>query len=577
MLLIHLLRNYVRPYRRLLILLLVLQGIQALLNLYLPDLNSSIIDRGVLTGDTSYIWHLGGWMLLVTAVQASFSVAAIYFGSKLAMVVGRDLRRELFHRSMSLSAREVGQIGAPSLITRVTNDVQQVQLLVVMVCTFVLAAPITIIGGVLLALRQDRGLSWLLAVAMPLLAIVLGVIIGQMVPRFQLMQIRLDGVNRVLREQITGIRVVRAFVREPQEVRRFQVVNDELTQTSLEAGRLMALMFPVMMLAINTSAVAVVWFGANRISHGQMTLGSLIAFLTYFTLILQAVLIASFVGVMAPRAAVSGGRIQEVLSTVSSVTPPTHPISELRTPGTLEFRDVSFGYPGAESPVLEGVSFRALPGKTTAVIGSTGSGKTTLVNLACRLVDATFGEVVVGGVDIRQLDPDVLWQRIGLVPQRPYLFAGTVASNLHYGKPDATADEMWEALTVAQADNFVRSMGGLEAPIAQGGTNVSGGQRQRLSIARALVRRPDVYVFDDSFSALDLATDARLRAALVPYTAESTMIVVAQRVSSIVNAEQILVLEAGVPVGLGNHEQLLETCPTYAEIVASQTGGEDAA
>lgn len=577
MLLIHLLRNYVRPYRRLLTLLLVLQGIQALLNLYLPDINAEIIDRGVLTGDTSYIWHLGGWMLLVTAVQASFAVAAFYFGAKLAMSIGRDLRRELFHRSMSLSAREVGQIGAPSLITRVTNDVQQVQLLVVMVCTFVLAAPITIVGGVFLALRQDRGLSWLLAVSMPLLAIVLGIIIGQMVPRFQLMQVRLDGVNRVLREQITGIRVVRAFVREPQEVRRFQVVNDQLTQTSLEAGRLMALMFPVMMLAINTSAVGVVWFGGNRIAHGQMTIGSLIAFLTYFTLILQAVLIASFVGVMAPRAAVSGGRIQEVLDTVSSVTPPVHPVTELRTPGTLEFRNVSFGYPGAESPVLQGVTFRALPGKTTAVIGSTGSGKTTLVNLACRLVDATSGEVVVGGVDIRQLDPDVLWQRIGLVPQRPYLFAGTVASNLYYGKPDATADEMWEALTVAQADNFVRNMGGLEAPIAQGGTNVSGGQRQRLSIARALVRRPDVYVFDDSFSALDLATDARLRAALSPYTAEATTIVVAQRVSSIISAEQILVLEAGVPVGLGDHQELLETCPTYAEIVASQTGGEDAA
>lgn len=405
MLLIHLLRNYVRPYRRLLTLLLVLQGIQALLNLYLPDINSEIIDRGVLTGDTSYIWHLGGWMLLVTAVQASFAVTAIYFGSKLAMAIGRDLRRELFHRSMSLSAREVGQIGAPSLITRVTNDVQQVQLLVVMVCTFVLAAPITIVGGILLALRQDRGLSWLLGVSMPLLAIILGIIIGQMVPRFQLMQERLDGVNRVLREQITGIRVVRAFVREPQEVRRFQVVNNELTQTSLEAGRLMALMFPVMMLAINISAVGVVWFGANRISHGQMTLGSLIAFITYFTLILQAVMIASFVGVMAPHAAVSGGRIQEVLGTASSVTPPVNPVSELRTPGTLEFRDVSFGYPGAETPVLEGVTFRALPGKTTAVIGSTGSGKTTLVNLACRLVDVTSGEVVVGGVDIRGSTP----------------------------------------------------------------------------------------------------------------------------------------------------------------------------
>jgi ATP-binding cassette subfamily B protein len=483
----------------------------------------------------------------------------------------------LFHRSVALSAREVNQIGAPSLITRVTNDVQQVQLLVVMVCTFVLAAPVTIVGGVIMALRQDAGLSWLLGVSMPVLAIALGIIIGLMVPQFRLMQERLDGVNRVLREQITGIRVVRAFVREPREVQRFRVVNDELTNTSLVAGRLMALMFPVVMLVINGSNSAVVWFGANRIAHGHMTIGSLIAFLTYFTLILFAVMMATFVGVLAPRAAVSGERIQEVLDTESSVSPPKRPVRELRTVGTLEFRDVSFGYPGADAPVLEGVSFRALPGKTTAVIGSTGSGKTTLVNLACRLIDASQGTVAVGGIDVRELDPDVLWHRIGLVPQRPYLFTGDVASNLRYGKPDATEDELWEALEVAQGANFVRAMGGLDASITQGGSNVSGGQRQRLSIARALVRRPDVYVFDDSFSALDLATDARLRAALVPYTIGSTSVVVAQRVSSIVNADQILVLEAGAPVGLGTHQELLEQCPTYAEIVASQTGGQDAA
>jgi ATP-binding cassette subfamily B protein len=423
----------------------------------------------------------------------------------------------------------------------------------------------------------SAGLSWLLGVSMPALAIALGIIIGRMLPQFRLMQARLDSVNRVLREQITGIRVVRAFVREPEEVKRFGVVNDELTQTSLIAGRLMSLMFPVVMLVINASNSAVVWFGANRIAHGQMTIGSLIAFLTYFTLILIAVMMATFVGVLAPRAAVSGERIQEVLDTEPSVTPPENPVRELRTPGTLEFRDVSFGYPGAAAPVLCGVSFRALPGKTTAVIGSTGAGKTTLVNLASRLIDPTVGAVAVGGVDVRELDPDVLWHRIGLVPQRPYLFTGTVASNLRYGKPDATDDELWEALAVAQADNFVRTMGGLDAPIAQGGSNVSGGQRQRLSIARALVRKPDVYVFDDSFSALDLATDARLRAALAPYTVGSTVVIVAQRVSSIVNADQILVLEAGVPVGLGTHSELLESCPTYAEIVASQTGAEDAA
>jgi ATP-binding cassette subfamily B multidrug efflux pump len=575
--LIRLLRTHLRPYRRLLLVLLALQGAQALLNLYLPNLNAKIIDRGILKGNTDYIWRMGGVMLGVTAVQAAFAVAAIYLGSRVAMGFGRDVRGVLFHRSVALSAREVNLIGAPSLITRVTNDVQQVQLLVVMVCTFVLAAPVTIIGGVILALRQDAGLSWLLGVSMPVLAIALGVIIGKMVPKFRLMQERLDGVNRVLREQITGMRVVRAFVREPQEVQRFRVVNDELTETSLVAGRLMALMFPVVMLVINGSNSAVVWFGANRIAHGQMTIGSLIAFLTYFTLILFAVMMATFVGVLAPRAAVSGERIQEVLDTEPSVTPPEHPVRELRNSGTLEFRDVSFGYPGADAPVLQGVSFSALPGKTTAVIGSTGSGKTTLVNLACRLIDATKGTVAVGGVNVRDLDPDVLWHRIGLVPQRPYLFTGDVASNLRYGKPEATDDELWEALEVAQADNFVRAMGGLNALITQGGSNVSGGQRQRLSIARALVRRPDVYVFDDSFSALDLATDARLRAALAPYTTKSTVVVIAQRVSSIVNADQILVLEAGTPVGLGTHQELLEQCPTYSEIVASQTRGQDAA
>ncbi|HEX3426882.1 MAG TPA: ABC transporter ATP-binding protein, partial [Acidimicrobiales bacterium] len=477
----------------------------------------------------------------------------------------------------ALSAREVNQLGAPSLITRITNDVQQVQLLVVMVCTFVLAAPVTIIGGVIMALRQDAGLSWLLGLSMPALAIVLGIIIGRMVPQFRLLQVKLDGVNKVLREQITGIRVVRAFVREPREVQRFGAVNDELTQTSLVAGRLMALMFPVVMLVINCSNSAVVWFGANRIAHGQMTIGSLIAFLTYFTLILIAVMMATFVGVLAPRAAVSGERIHEVLDTAPSVVPPEQPVRQLRTPGTLEFSDVTFGYPGAAAPVLKEVSFRALPGKTTAVVGSTGSGKTTLVNLACRLIDPTEGTVAMGGVDVRELDPEILWHRIGLVPQRPYLFTGTVATNLRYGKPDATDDELWEALAVAQADNFVRTMGGLDAEITQGGSNVSGGQRQRLSIARALVRRPDVYVFDDSFSALDLATDARLRAALAPYTVGSTVVIVAQRVSSIISADQILVLEAGRPVGLGTHQELLDTCPTYAEIVASQTGVEDAA
>jgi ATP-binding cassette subfamily B protein len=547
------------------------------LNLYLPNLNAQIIDKGVLTGNTHYIWKMGGFMLLVTLVQAVFAVTAVYVGARVAMGFGRDVRNELFHSSIALSAREVNEISAPSLITRVTNDVQQVQLLVVMACTMVLAAPVTIVGGVFLALRQEAGLSWLLGVSMTALAISLGIIIGRMIPQYRLMQERLDNVNRVLREQISGLRVVRAFVRERQEVQRFEVVNARLTGTSLITGRLMALMFPVVMLVINCANSGVVWFGANKISDGQMQIGSLIAFLTYFTLILMAVMMATFVGVLAPRAAVSGERIQEVLHTEPSVVPPEHPVTQLRTPGTLELRDVSFAYPGAEAPVLDGISFRALPGQTTAVIGSTGAGKTTLVNLVARLFDATAGTVLVGGVDVRELDPDVLWHRIGLVPQRPYLFTGTVASNLRYGKPDADDDELWTALTVADARDFVAEMGGLDARISQGGSNVSGGQRQRLSIARALARRPDVYIFDDSFSSLDLATDARVRAALVPYTTGSTVLVVAQRVSTIINADQILVLEDGRAVGLGTHQDLLESCPTYVEIVASQTAAEDAA
>ena len=557
-------------YRRALLLLLVLQGIQALLNLYLPTLNAEIIDKGILLKNTGYIWSKGGVMLVVAILQAMFAVCAVYLGSRVAMGFGRDVRDALFHRSIQLSAREVNSLGAPSLITRVTNDVQQVQLLVVMSCTMVLAAPVTVVGGVILALRQDAGLSWLLGLSMPILAIALGTIIGFMIPQFRLMQERLDNVNRVLREQITGIRVVRAFVREDREVQRFRVVNDELTSTSLRAGRLMALMFPIVMLVINCSNSAVVWFGANRIAHGQMTIGSLIAFLTYFTLILIAVMMATFVGVMAPRAAVSAERIQEVLDTESSVTPPTDPVTELRTPGTLQLREVSFGYPGADSPVLEGISFQIRPGQTTAVVGSTGSGKTTLVSLVARLIDVTRGAVLVGGVDVRELDPDVLWHRIGLVPQRPYLFTGTVATNLRYGKPDATDDQVWTALEVAAAADFVTAMGGLDAAIAQGGTNLSGGQRQRLSIARALVRRPDVYIFDDSFSSLDLATDARVRTALGPYTTGSAVLVVAQRVSTIMSADQILVLEDGRPVGLGTHRELLEHCATYVEIVESQ-------
>jgi ATP-binding cassette subfamily B protein len=574
--LIRLLRSHLRPYKRQLTILFGLQAIQAMSNLYLPNLNAHIIDHGVLRGNTHYIDRFGLFMIGVTLVQACFAVSAIYLGSRVAMGFARDVRHDLFHRSLEFSAREVNNLGAASLITRVTNDVQQVQMLVVMGCTMLLAAPITIIGGIFMALHQNAGLSWLLGANMPLMVICFAILISRMIPQFRMMQDRLDGVNRVLREQIVGMRVVRAFVREKMEVGRFHDVNDALTNTSLLAGRLQAGMFPMVMLFINGSNVAVVWFGSNRIAHGQMTIGALVAFLTYFTLILMAVVMTTFVAVMAPRAAVSAERIEEVLNTEPSVHPPTNPVRRLKRRGTLEMRDTSFGYPGAEAPVLNNISFSAGPGETTAVIGSTGSGKTTLVNLVARLFDATQGSVLVGGVDVRELDPDILWQRIGLVPQKPYLFSGTVRSNIQYGKPDATDRQIWEALEIAQAKDFVSAMGGLDAEITQGGSNVSGGQRQRLAIARALVRKPDVYLFDDSFSALDLATDARLRKALVPYTRNATVLVVAQRVSTIVEADRILVLEGGDEVGLGTHSELLDSCPTYAEIVASQTAQTEA-
>ncbi len=575
--LIRLLRLYLRPYRRLLTLLVCLQGVQAMLNLYLPNLNARVIDEGVLKGNTHLIWSLGGQMLAVALVQAVFAIAAVFLGARIAMSFGRDIRNALFARSIRFSAREVNQLTAPSLITRLTNDVQQVQLLVVMSCTMVLAAPVTVVGGLILALHQNARMSWLLVASAPILGICLGILISRLIPQFRIMQERLDNVNQVLREQISGIRVVRAFVREPHETRRFAKVNDDLTHTSLVAGRLMAGMFPLVMLVVNVSNTAVVWFGANLIADRAMTIGSLIAFLTYFTLILMAIMMATFVVVMAPRAVVSSERITEVLHTETSVSPPKEPVRAFRTPGTLELRDVAFGYPGADALVLEGISFACGPGQTTAIVGSTGAGKTSLVNLVARLFDVTSGAVLLGGVDVRELDPDLLWHRIGLVPQRPHLFSGTVASNLRYGRPDAGDTDLWDSLEISQAADFVLAMGGLDARITQGGTNVSGGQRQRLSIARALVRRPDVYIFDDSFSALDLATDARLRAAMRPITAESSVLVVAQRISTIIAADQILVLEGGHQVGLGSHEALRQSSPTYAEIVASQMAQPDAA
>lgn len=576
--LLKLLGRFLRPHWRLLVGVVVFQLAQSLLSLWLPTLNADIIDNGVVKGDTNYILWVGAGMLCVTVLQVACSITAVYFGAKVAMRVGRDLRGAIFVKVGEFSEREVSAFGAPSLITRNTNDVQQVQMLVLMTCTLLVSAPILAIGGIILALRQDIQLSWLIVVSVPVLLIAVSLIIVRMVPLFRLMQARIDKVNKVLREQLSGIRVVRAFVREDVEINRFRQANEEVTDTALRAGRLFALMFPIVMLVLNVSSVAVIWFGAFRIQDGSMQIGTLTAFLQYLMQILMAVMMATFMAVLIPRASVCADRIAEVLDTESTVKSAASPVSVLETHGTVELVDASFAYPGAEQPVLSDVSFLARSGRTTAIIGSTGAGKTSLVNLIPRLFDATSGLVLVDGVDVAELEPDLLWSRIGLVPQKPYLFSGTVASNLRYGKPDATDEELWAALTTAQARDFVEAMPeGLDAPISQGGTNVSGGQRQRLAIARALVKRPEIYVFDDSFSALDLATDSRLRAALKRDVTGATFIIVAQRVSTIIDADQILVLEDGRIVGQGTHEQLLETSPTYAEIVSSQLTAEEAA
>ncbi|MEU2558481.1 ABC transporter ATP-binding protein [Streptomyces longispororuber] len=576
--LIRLLRTHLGPYRRPIVLLVLLQFLQTCASLYLPTLNADIIDEGVVKGDTGYILTFGALMLGVTVVQMVCNIGAVLYGARTAAALGRDVRAAVFDRVQSFSAREVGQFGAPTLITRTTNDVQQVQTLVLMAFTLMVSAPIMCVGGIVMALGQDVPLSGVLLAVVPVLGVSVSLIVRRLRPLFRTMQERLDTVNRVLREQITGNRVIRAFVRDAYEKERFRGANAELTEVSVGTGKMLALMFPIVMTVVNLSSIAVVWFGAHRIDDGAMEIGALTAFLAYLMQIVMAVMMATFMFMMIPRAEVCAERIQEVLDTDASVVPPAAPVTELRGHGHLELRGAGFRYPGAEEPVLKGVDLVARPGEVTAVIGSTGSGKTTLLSLVPRLMDATEGEVRVDGVAVDTLDPALLARTVGLVPQKPYLFAGTVASNLRYGNPDATDEELWHALEVAQAKEFVENLElGLDAPVAQGGTNVSGGQRQRLSIARTLVQRPEIYLFDDSFSALDYATDAALRAALTEETREATVVIVAQRVSTIRDADRIVVLDEGRVVGTGRHHELMADNETYREIVLSQLTEAEAA
>lgn len=578
--LVRLLREHLRPYAGTALVVVALQIVQVVATLYLPSLNADIIDKGVAVGNTHEIWRLGGVMLAVSLAQVVCAIGAVYLGARTAMALGRDMRSRLFERVQAFSQQEMGSFGAPTLITRTTNDVQQVQMVVLMTFTIMLMAPIMLVGGVIMALRQDVVLSSVLLVVVPVLAVIVAVVVTKMVPWFRKMQSRIDSVNRVMREQLAGVRVVRAFVREGRERRRFGQANDDLYEAGVRTGMYMAVLFPLVMFVMNATSVSVLWFGAHLIDSGKMQIGSLTAFISYIVFILMAVMMSSLIFVMIPRAMVASERIAAVVDTPPTVLPPIQPVAlpvgSVR--GRLELTGVEFRYPGAEDAVLQDIDLVAEPGRTTAIIGSTGAGKTTLVNLVPRLYDVTSGTVTIGGVDVRDVAPDELWGLIGLVPQKPYLFSGTVRSNLHFGAPDATDDELWHALEVAQARDFVEAMeGGLDAPIAQGGTNVSGGQRQRLAIARAIARRPAIYLFDDSFSALDYATDAALRQALIPETRDSTVLVVAQRVATIRNADRIVVLDDGKVVGVGTHAELLESNPTYQEIVYSQLSVEEAA
>ncbi|CAM3178266.1 ABC transporter ATP-binding protein [Actinomyces slackii] len=576
--LISLLRLYARPYLGLLLGVLVLQFAQVMASLYLPRLNATIIDEGVATGDVGLIWRTGGLMLLVSVAQGAGTVLATYLSARAAMSMGRDLRGAVFERVGDFSEREISAFGAGSLITRNTNDIQQVQMLVLMSCTMLVTAPVMAVGGVIMAVTQAPSLSWLIGISVPVLLVTVGLVVRRMVPLFRSYQEKLDGINRVMREQLTGIRVIRAFVREEVEAERFDGANRDIAWVGERVGRLFILLFPLVMLILDVTIVGVLWFGGHQIESGDVEVGTLIAFMAYLMQILMGIVMASFMTIMIPRAAVCAERIGEVLATDPSLEVAPDAVESFPTPGTVELRGVTFSYPDAQEPVLEDLSFMVPAGSTTAIVGSTGSGKSTVVSLLTRLVEVSSGSVLIGGVDVRAAEPEALWEQFGLVPQKPFLFAGTVASNLRLGREEATDEELWQALEVAQARDFVERMDeGLGSSIAQGGTNVSGGQRQRLAIARALVRRPAILVFDDSFSALDVSTDARLRAALGPATRGVTKIVVAQRISTITGADQILVLDSGRLVGRGTHDELLASSPVYQEIVSSQLGAEAAA
>ena len=576
--LVRLLRRHLQPYTGLLLCVLVLQFAQVMASLYLPTLNADIIDKGVATGDTGYIWRMGAFMLAVSVGQGVCSVAATYLAARSAMSMGRDLRGEVFERVSGFSEREITAFGAGSLITRNTNDVQQVQMLVMMSATMLVTAPVMAVGGIVMAVTRAPGLSWLIGLSVPVLLVAVGLIVSRMLPLFRSYQDKLDAINRVMREQLTGIRVIRAFVREEAETERFEDANGDIARVGERVGQLFVLLFPLVMLVLDVTIVGVIWFGGHQVGDGDVEVGTLIAFMSYLMQILMGIVMASFMTIMIPRAAVCAERISEVLATPPTITSSPDAVDIFPAPGTVEMRDVTFVYPDADARVLAEVSFTVQPGTTTAIVGSTASGKSTVVRLLSRLLEASSGQVLIGGTDVREADPEALWAQMGLVPQQPFLFAGTVASNLRLGREEATDDELWKALEVAQAKDFVSAMdGGLEAAIAQGGTNVSGGQRQRLAIARALVRRPDILIFDDSFSALDVSTDARLREAMGPATAGITKVIVAQRVSTITEADQILVLDGGHLVGSGTHTELLATCPVYREIVTSQLGAEAAA